>query len=200
MEESSFFNYWFTFFFALGFCFWFPMYVVKTLGKGLPDWGLACCIVLLFLFLPLLSLSFIRDVFPALWLGVENGGLDAVNTDMLSESLSQMSTLEQTFIGLSVLGIIGSMILNGFSAWMLYIRRVRRGLLTAFRLMWISALVIVVSVGVLPLILLGAQGFDLVRQSALALAGYFVLLLGITAYLKTNKNIASYYPLERDDK
>ncbi len=139
MEESSFFNYWFTFFFALGFCFWFPMYVVKTRGKGLPDWGLACCIVLLFLFLPLLSLSFIRDVFPALWLGVENGGLDAVNTDMLSESLSQMSTLEQTFIGLSVLGIIGSMILNGFSAWMLYIRRVRRGLLTAFRLMWISA-------------------------------------------------------------
>lgn len=77
MEESSFFNYWFTFFFALGFCFWFPMYVVKTRGKGLPDWGLACCIVLLFLFLPLLSLSFIRDVFPALWLGVENGGLDA---------------------------------------------------------------------------------------------------------------------------
>lgn len=84
-----------------------------------------------------------------------------VNTDMLSESLSQMSTLEQTFIGLSVLGIIGSMIFNGFSAWMLYTRRIRSGLLTAFRLMWISALVLVVSVGVLPLILLGARGFDL---------------------------------------
>ena len=54
MEESGVFEYWFALIFALGFCVWFPAYVIKTKGRGIPLWGLAFCIV--FLFLILLSL------------------------------------------------------------------------------------------------------------------------------------------------
>ena len=35
MEESGVFEYWFAFLFALGFCVWFPTYVVKTKGQGI---------------------------------------------------------------------------------------------------------------------------------------------------------------------
>ena len=68
MEESGVFEYWFAFLFALGFCVWFPTYVVKTKGQGISTWGLALCIVFLFIGLPLLSISLIRDVLPSLWL------------------------------------------------------------------------------------------------------------------------------------
>ena len=57
MEESGVFEYWFAFLFALGFCVWFPTYVVKTKGQGISTWGLALCIVVLFIGLPLLSIS-----------------------------------------------------------------------------------------------------------------------------------------------
>lgn len=59
MEESGVFEYWFAFLFALGFCVWFPTYVVKTKGQGISTWGLALCIVFLFIGLPLLSISLI---------------------------------------------------------------------------------------------------------------------------------------------
>lgn len=39
MEESGVFEYWFAFLFALGFCVWFPTYVVKTKGQGHLDVG-----------------------------------------------------------------------------------------------------------------------------------------------------------------
>lgn len=46
MEESGVFEYWFAFLFALGFCVWFPTYVVKTKGpQGISTWGLALCLV-----------------------------------------------------------------------------------------------------------------------------------------------------------
>ena len=57
MEESGVFEYWFAFLFALGFCVWFPTYVVKTKGQGISTWGLALCIVVLFIGLPLLSIN-----------------------------------------------------------------------------------------------------------------------------------------------
>ena len=36
MEESGVFEYWFALIFALGFCVWFPAYVIKTKGRGIP--------------------------------------------------------------------------------------------------------------------------------------------------------------------
>ena len=42
MEESGVFEYWFAFLFALGFCVWFPTYVVKTKGQGLGTGPLHC--------------------------------------------------------------------------------------------------------------------------------------------------------------
>ena len=38
MEESGVFEYWFALIFALGFCVWFPAYVIKTKGRGIPLW------------------------------------------------------------------------------------------------------------------------------------------------------------------
>ena len=94
MEESGVFEYWFAFLFALGFCVWFPTYVVKTKGQGISTWGLALCIVVLFIGLPLLSISLIRDIIPSLWLSFTSANYESPSISMLFGTINKMATLD----------------------------------------------------------------------------------------------------------
>lgn len=101
MEESGVFEYWFAFLFALGFCVWFPTYVVKTKGQGISTWGLALCIVFLFIGLPLLSISLIRDVLPSLWLSFTSANYESPSISLLYGTIHKMATLDQLYVALA---------------------------------------------------------------------------------------------------
>ena len=106
MEESGVFEYWFAFLFALGFCVWFPTYVVKTKGQGISTWGLALCIVVLFIGLPLLSISLIRDIIPSLWLSFTSANYESPSISMLFGTINKMATLDQLYVALAIICIL----------------------------------------------------------------------------------------------
>ena len=106
MEESGVFEYWFAFLFALGFCVWFPTYVVKTKGQGISTWGLALCIVFLFIGLPLLSISLIRDVLPSLWLSFTSANYESPSISLLYGTIHKMATLDQLYVALAMICIL----------------------------------------------------------------------------------------------
>ena len=183
MEESGVFEYWFAFLFALGFCVWFPTYVVKTKGQGISTWGLALCIVVLFIGLPLLSISLIRDIIPSLWLSFTSANYESPSISMLAI--------------ICILVAIGQSI---FASWLLYIRHNRESLIRALRIMWTSAFFIVLAAGILPLIILGAHGFTVAVPAGYTMAAYIAVLMVITAYLRMSPKVADNYPISHQPK
>ena len=139
MEESGVFEYWFAFLFALGFCVWFPTYVVKTKGQGISTWGLALCIVFLFIGLPLLSISLIRDVLPSLWLSFTSANYESPSISLLYGTIHKMATLDQLYVALAMICILVAIGQSIFASWLLYIRHNRESLVRALRIMWSSA-------------------------------------------------------------
>ena len=200
MEEDALFAYWFTYFFALGFVFWFPSYVIKTRGKGLPSWGLAFVIVLLFIFIPLLALTLVREVLPSIWLKFSEPGDAATNVSILVGSIVNMSTLDKLYLALALLFIIVGVGQSCVAAWLLYVRHNFESLLRAIRLMWSSGLMVVLAAGVLPLVILGKAGVAIAYECAPMLGIYIVLLMGITLFLRQNSTVKKYYPRSHTDK
>lgn len=117
MEESGVFEYWFAFLFALGFCVWFPTYVVKTKGQGISTWGLALCIVFLFIGLPLLSISLIRDVLPSLWLSFTSANYESPSISLLYGTIHKMATLDQLYVALAMICILVAIGQSIFASW-----------------------------------------------------------------------------------
>lgn len=194
MQEEVF-NYWGTLFILVAFVCIFPVYVVKTKGRGLPYWGLSACVVILFLFLPMLSLGFIRDVLPTLWLSVnEPTGSDAPSVQMLAGSLYKLARLDQVYVVLAILFILVSVGQSCMAAWMLYVRHNRESLVRAIRFMWCSGVMVLLSTGILPLVILRSHGLALVKESWWVLIIYLLVLAGITCYLKIRPEIAEFYP------
>ena len=200
MEESGAFEYWFTFLFALGFCLWFPTYVVKTRGKSVPTWGLSFCIVILFLFLPLLAMSLIRDVLPSVWMSFTSQGHEAPNVSLILGTLRKMARLDQLYVCLATISILIAMGQSAFASWLIYVRHNRESLMRAIRIMWCSALFVVLAAGVLPYVILGAHGLSIVLPSALTMAAYIAVLMGITAYLRMSNDVANHYPISHSTK
>lgn len=195
MQEEVF-NYWATLIILVAFVCIFPIYIVKTKGRGLPFWGLSACVVVLFLFLPMLSLGFIRDVLPTLWLSVnEPSGPDAPSVQMLAGSLYKLARLDQVYVVLAILFILVSVGQSCMAAWMLYVRHNRESLIRAIRFMWCSGMMVVLATGVLPLVILRSHGFELVKQSWWVLTAYLVILAAITCYLRVRPEIAQFYPI-----
>ena len=172
MEESGVFEYWFAFLFALGFCVWFPTYVVKTKGQGISTWGLALCIVVLFIGLPLLSISLIRDIIPSLWLSFTSANYESPSISMLFGTINKMATLDQLYVALAIICILVAIGQSIFASWLLYIRHNRESLIRALRIMWTSAFFIVLAAGILPLIILGAHGFTVAVPAGYTMAAY----------------------------
>lgn len=200
MEESGLFEYWFAYLFALGFCLWFPTYVVKTRGKSIPTWGLAFCIVVLFLFLPLLAMSLIRDVLPSVWLSFMTHGYESPNVSLILGTIHKMARLDQLYVCLAVISILIAMGQSVFAAWLIYVRHNRESLMRAIRIMWSSALFVVLAAGVLPYVILGTHGVSVVLPSALTMAAYIAVLMCITAYLRMSDVIADHYPISHQTK
>ena len=190
MEESGVFEYWFAFLFALGFCVWFPTYVVKTKGQGISTWGLALCIVVLFIGLPLLSISLIRDVLPSLWLSFVSANYESPSISLLYGTIHKMATLDQLYVALAMI----------CASWLLYIRHNRESLVRALRIMWSSAFFIVLAGGILPLIILGSHGFTVAIPAGYTMGAYIAVLMVITAYLRMSPQVADNYPISHQPK
>ena len=161
MEESGVFEYWFALLFALGFCVWFPAYVIKTKGRGIPLWGLTFCIVFLFLILPLINVGIVQESLPSVWNTMVEGLLtDRPHTvqqvTMQAGSLHRKASLDQVFLVVSLFFILVSIVQSIMAAWMLYIRHNRRSLFRAIRFMWCSALMTVCAASIFPFLFLGA--------------------------------------------
>lgn len=200
MEESGVFEYWFAFLFALGFCVWFPTYVVKTKGQGISTWGLALCIVVLFIGLPLLSISLIRDIIPSLWLSFTSANYESPSISMLFGTINKMATLDQLYVALAIICILVAIGQSVFASWLLYIRHNRESLIRALRIMWTSAFFIVLAAGILPLIILGAHGFTVAVPAGYTMAAYIAVLMVITAYLRMSPKVADNYPISHQPK
>ncbi len=195
MEESGFFEYWFTVAFVLFFIVWFPSYAIKTKGRGLPLWGLAVSIVLLFLILPLINIAIIQEMISAYW----NSNFSAVpdmvkNVTMKAGSIHRSATLDQVYLAVSGLMILVGIVQSMMSAWLLYVRHNRRSLFRAIRFMWCSALMTVLAVGLFPFLFLGAAGSPFALDCAPYEALYIAILLLITAYLRMCPAVAKFYP------
>lgn len=195
MEESGVFEYWFAFLFALGFCVWFPTYVVKTKGQGISTWGLALCIVFLFIGLPLLSISLIRDVLPSLWLSFTSANYESPSISLLYGTIHKMATLDQLYVALAMICILVAIGQSIFASWLLYIRHNRESLVRALRIMWSSAFFIVLAAGILPLIILGSHGFTVAIPAGYTMGAYIAVLMVITAYLRMSPQVADNYPI-----
>lgn len=193
MEESGLFEYWFAYLFALIFICWFPTYVIKTKGKGLPFWGLSFAIVALFLFLPLISLSFVQDILPTVFLN-HSVPLYASPNSALIGSTGPIA-FNDVYISVALLCLVVGVGQAFFSAWLLYIRHNRESLFRAIRIMWCSALMQVLAVGIFPFVFLGEYGVDIVRSAAVGLGGYIAVLLVVTVYLRRNTGIDRFYPV-----
>lgn len=192
MEESGLFEYWFAYLFALIFICWFPTYVIKTKGKGLPFWGLSFAIVALFLFLPLISLSFVQDILPTVFLNHSVPLYDPPNSALIGKT--GPIAFNDVYISTALICLAVGAGQAFFSAWLLYVRHNRESLFRAIRIMWCSALMQVLAVGILPFVFLGGYGMDIVRSAAIGLAGYIAVLLVVTAYLRRNSGIDRFYP------
>ena len=170
MEESGVFEYWFAFLFALGFCVWFPTYVVKTKGQGISTWGLALCIVVLFIGLPLLSISLIRDVLPSLWLSFVSANYESPSISLLYGTIHKMATLDQLYVALAMICILVAIGQSEFAS------------------------------GILPLIILGSHGFTVAIPAGYTMGAYIAVLMVITAYLRMSPQVADNYPISHQPK
>lgn len=200
MEESGVFEYWFAFLFALGFCVWFPTYVVKTKGQGISTWGLALCIVFLFIGLPLLSISLIRDVLPSSVAELYQRQLRVSEHIALYGTIHKMATLDQLYVALAMICILVAIGQSIFASWLLYIRHNRESLVRALRIMWSSAFFIVLAAGILPLIILGSHGFTVAIPAGYTMGAYIAVLMVITAYLRMSPQVADNYPISHQPK
>ena len=200
MEESGVFEYWFAFLFALGLCVWVPTYVVKTKGQGISTWGLALCIVFLFIGLPLLSISLIRDVLPSLWLSFTSANYESPSISLLYGTIHKMATLDQLYVALAMICILVAIGQSIFASWLLYIRHNRESLVRALRIMWSSAFFIVLAAGILPLIILGSHGFTVAIPAGYTMGAYIAVLMVITAYLRMSPQVADNYPISHQPK
>lgn len=193
MVESGLFEYWFAYLFALIFICWFPTYVIKTKGKGLPLWGLSFAIVALFLFLPLISLSFVQDILPTVFLNHTVPLYDSPNSALIGKT--GPIAFNDVYISLALICLLIGVGQAFFSAWLLYVRHNRESLFRAIRIMWCSALMQVFAVGVLPFVFLGRHGLEIVRSAAIGLGVYIAILFAVTVYLRRNPAIDRIYPI-----
>ncbi len=193
MVESGLFEYWFAYLFALIFICWFPTYIIKTKGKGLPFWGLSFAIVALFLFLPLISLSFVQDILPTVFLNHSVPLYDSPNSALIGKT--GPIAFNDVYISLALLCLVVGAGQAVFSAWLLYVRHNRESLFRAIRIMWCSALMQVLAVGILPFVFLGKHGLDIVRSGAIGLGIYIAILFMITAYLRRDPAIDRFFPI-----
>lgn len=200
MEESGVFEYWFAYLFALGFCIWFPTYVIKTKGQGISTWWLALSIVVLFIGLPLLALSLIRDVLPSLWLSFMSENFESPSISILYGTLHKMATLDQLYVCLAVICILMGAAQSVFSSWLLYIRHNRESLFRAIRIMWCSGFFVVLAGSILPFLILGTHGMTVVLPAAFTVGAYIAILMVITAYLRLSPEMAKNYPLSHVPK
>lgn len=200
MQESGTFEYWFAWLFAASFCLWFPTYVIKTRGRKLPFWGLSFCVVSLFIFLPLLSVGLVRDVLPSLWLSIYGENFEAPSIQMIVGSIHKMATLDQIYVALAFIAILTGIGQSLLASWLLYIRHNRESYLRSIRLMWVSALMQVIAVDVLPLIILGKHGRTIVISSAPSIGIYLAVLIAITYYLRTQVKVINFYPPSHQPK
>lgn len=199
MEESGVFEYWFALIFALGFCVWFPAYVIKTKGRGIPLWGLAFCIVFLFLILPLINVGIAQESLPFVWNtmfeGIAGERPHIVQQVTMQEgSLHRKASLDQVFLLVCGAFLLVSVVQSVMAAWMLYVRHNRRSLFRAIRFMWCSALMTVCAASILPFLFLGKLGEPIVYNCALYISVYIAILLGITAYIRFCPEVAKFYP------
>ncbi len=73
---------------------------------GHLDVGLALCIVFLFIGLPLLSISLIRDVLPSLWLSFTSANYESPSISLLYGTIHKMATLDQLYVALAMICIL----------------------------------------------------------------------------------------------
>lgn len=195
MEESGVFEYWFALIFALGFCVWFPAYVIKTKGRGIPLWGLAFCIVFLFLILPLINVGIAQESLPFVW-NTMFEGIAGERPHIVQQVTMQAgsASLDQVFLLVCGAFLLVSVVQSVMAAWMLYVRHNRRSLFRAIRFMWCSALMTVCAASILPFLFLGKLGEPIVYNCALYISVYIAILLGITAYIRFCPEVAKFYP------
>lgn len=65
--------------------------------------GLALCIVFLFIGLPLLSISLIRDVLPSLWLSFTSANYESPSISLLYGTIHKIATLDQLYVALAMI-------------------------------------------------------------------------------------------------
>ena len=178
----------------------FSAAVVKTKGQGISTWGLALCIVVLFIGLPLLSISLIRDVLPSLWLSFVSANYESPSISLLYGTIHKMATLDQLYVALAMICILVAIGQSVFASWLLYIRHNRESLVRALRIMWSSAFFIVLAGGILPLIILGSHGFTVAIPAGYTMGAYIAVLMVITAYLRMSPQVADNYPISHQPK
>lgn len=193
MEESGLLEYWFVWVICAFFFLWFPSYILRS--RGIPNWKLAFCIVAVFLLLPLLAISFYRDIIPTILLGGTLPLHTAPNAVLSVRTDLGAARLDQLYVALASIIVAIGIGQALFSAWLLYVRHNRESLLRAIRIMWCSALMQVLAVCVLPMMFLQQYGLSIVKESALAIGGYILILFVVTLYLRTSRGVARFYPI-----
>ena len=178
----------------------FSAAVVKTKGQGISTWGLALCIVVLFIGLPLLSISLIRDVLPSLWLSFVSANYESPSISLLYGTIHKMATLDQLYVALAMICILVAIGQSVFASWLLYIRHNRESLVRALRIMWSSAFFIVLAGGILRIIILGSHGFTVAIPAGYTMGAYIAVLMVITAYLRMSPQVADNYPISHQPK
>lgn len=194
MVEDSFFIFWLSWILGVAFVFLIATFLVKTVGKGVPLWGLAGCIVLLFLFLPIIALALVQEALPSLLLSWYGANSEAPSINVLAGSISKLATLDQVYFMLAIIFILFAIGQCCFSAWLLYVRHNRESLFRAIRLMWTSGLMVILAMEVFPLMILNKQGMWTALHSAPYMAFYFGILILITAYLRLCPLVNRFYP------
>lgn len=172
----------------------------KPKGRASRRGGLALCIVFLFIGLPLLSISLIRDVLPSLWLSFTSANYESPSISLLYGTIHKMATLDQLYVALAMICILVAIGQSIFASWLLYIRHNRESLVRALRIMWSSAFFIVLAAGILPLIILGSHGFTVAIPAGYTMGAYIAVLMVITAYLRMSPQVADNYPISHQPK
>ncbi len=195
MEEGNAFVYWLVWLLGLAFCILFPAYVIKTRGKGMRLLGVCICVTLLFLILPMIAIGMLQESLPALMLSYQGSNFEAPSITMLVGSIHKMATLDQVYFVLAAFFTLVGIGQSIFSAWLLYVRHNRISLFRAIRLMWSSAMMVVLAGGLTPMLVLNRQGISVALNSSVFIAAYIAILIGITAYLRMNSSVKEDYPL-----
>ena len=192
MSESSLFEYWFVWLFAVFFILWFPTYVVKTAKKGLSSWGLAFVIVCLFLFLPINAVTFMQEVWFANASTATCAAHEAPKVPL--ELGITCATLAEVYLVLAWIFVLVGSVQSAFSAWLLYSRHNRESLVRALRMMWTSCFMLILAIGALPVIMLQKAGMPIFENNWYKLLAYTVVITVITLYLIKSKVILAIYP------